>query len=110
MQAITIAERLWLEPTILGATLNFSDEPHGWNYRVGISFQSLSECDKSLTHKGSIWTMRDKSLTVQGDRELILTFCPGTYMERCVILKGDEKETFKSAVRFLTLASLPQQN
>ena len=110
MQTITIAEQLWLEPTLLGVTLNFTDRPHGWHYRVGIGFQSLSDCDKALKEVNCSWTMRDKSLTIEGERDITLTFCPGTYMERCVKLNYEELHAFKNAIHYLTLANIPSQN
>ena len=110
MQAITIAESLWLEPTLLGVTLNYSDGPQGWQYRVGIGFRSLGECDKALKGRGTQWILQDKSLMIQGEGELTLTFCPGTYMERRFLLTGEALQTFKSAIRFLALASEPQKN
>jgi hypothetical protein len=109
MQTITIAERLWLEPTLLGATLNFSDRPQGWHFRVGIGFRSLEECDKTLD-KGGRWMLRDQSLVIEGTDELTLTFCPGSEMERQLVLSGEEMEIFRSAIHFLTLASEPRQN
>ena len=110
MQAISIVEQLWLEPTVLGVTLNFSDKPKGWHYRVGIGFQSLSECDSALKETNCLWTLRDRSLTLSGDKELTLTFCPGTHMESCLVLSGEELRAFKYAIHFLSLASLPQRN
>jgi hypothetical protein len=109
MQTITIAERLWLEPTLLGATLNYADQATGWQYRVGIGFRSLEECDKTLD-KGGRWTLRDQSLTIEGTEQLTLTFCPGSEMEQRLVLTGEELETFRSAIHFLTLASEPRQN
>lgn len=110
MQAITIAERLWLEPTLLGATLNYSEKPNGWHYRVGIGFRSLSGCDRALHTPGSEWMLQDKSLKIEADKVLTLVFCPGTAMERRLVLVGDELETFKNAIHFLSLASEPRQN
>jgi len=110
MQAITIAERLWLEPTLLGATLNFADQPQGWHFRVGIGFRSLGECDHALQAPSSLWTLRDQSLRIEGTTELTLTFCPGTEMECKLILAGAELETFKQAIHFLSLASEPRLN
>ena len=110
MQAITIAESLWLEPTLLGVTLNYSDGPQGWQYRVGIGFRSLGDCDKALKVRGTQWILQDQSLMIEGDRELMLTFCPGTPMEQRLVLTGEELQTFKSAIRFLALASEPQKN
>jgi len=110
MNTITIAERLWLEPTLLGATLNFADKPHGWHFRVGIGFRSLSECDKSLRNAYSLWTIRDQSLRIEGTQELTLTFCPGTTMQQQLVLSGEALDTFKQAIHFLSLASEPRQN
>src|SRR4051812_19687048 len=113
MQTITIAERLWLEPTILGATLNYSEQPEGgYHYRVGMGFRSLTGCDRALDTPGAVWTLQDKSLVIQVSLkgEVKMTFCPGTAMERQLILIGDALATFKSAIHFLNLASEPQQN
>jgi hypothetical protein len=110
MQAITIAEQLWLEPTMLGATLNFAEQVNGLHFRVGISFRSLGECDKALRTQGTTWMLQDKSLMVRSSADLTLTFCPGTELERKLVLSGDELETFKHAIRFLTLAFAPQNN
>src|SRR3954465_9908644 len=110
MQAITIAERLWLEPTLLGATLNYAEKPNGLHFRVGIGFRSLSECDKALKVKGNGWMLQDKSLLIEGESVLTLVFCPGTEMERRLALVGDELETFKSAIHFLSLSSEPRLN
>jgi hypothetical protein len=111
MQTITIAERLWLEPTLLGATLNYSERPNGWHYRVGIGFRSLGECDKILNKEpGTSWALQDHSLVIQGEKEITLTFCPGTQMERHFVLSGEELATFKRAIHFLTLSSELRQN
>jgi hypothetical protein len=113
MQTITIAERLWLEPTILGATLNYSEQPEGgYHYRVGMGFRSIAGCDKALAQPGSIWMLQDKSLIIQVnlDGDISMIFCPGTEMERQVIMTGEILSTFKNAIHFLNLASEPQQN
>src|SRR5258708_11715660 len=110
MQAISIAERLWLEPTLLGTTLNYCDQTNGSLYRVGIGFRSLAQCDKVLKEKGTHWGLQDNSLFLDGDQELTLTFCPGTAMERKFVLTGNELETFKEAIHFLTMASEPRLN
>ena len=110
MQNITIAERLWLEPTLLGATLNFADQPNGWHYRVGIGFKSLGECDKALQGNEALWTLKDNSLQVSGTSEITLTFCPGTEIEKQLVLTGEELETFRRAIHFLSLASEPRLN
>jgi len=110
MQTITIAERLWLEPTLLGATLNYSEQSNGWQYRVGIGFRSLMECDRALQNGSAVWMLQDKSFMVDGNKEITLTFCPGTEMEQRLVLSGEELQTFKNAIHFLTLASEPQNN
>ena len=110
MQAITIAERLWLEPTLLGATLNYSERPSGVLYRVGIGFRSLAQCDKALKEKGAHWGLQDNSLLIDGVEELTLTFCPGSAIERKVVLSGEELAIFKEAIHFLTLSSEPRLN
>jgi hypothetical protein len=110
MQAISIAESLWLEPTLLGVTLNYSEKSNNCHYRVGIGFRSLGECDHALAGGGAPWILQDKSLMIQGNKELTLTFCPGTHMERQCILTGDALEIFRRAIHFLALASEPQKN
>src|ERR1041385_2995380 len=101
MQTITIAERLWLEPTLLGATLNYSERAEGgWHYRVGIGFRSMAECDKALHMDGITWALQDNSLVITTDKEITLTFCPGTQMERQIVLSGEALDTFKSAIHF----------
>ena len=75
MESISIAEKLWLEPTMLGVTLNYSEGPQGWHYRVGIGFRSLGECNNALNQQIE-WMMRDKSLRIEGDEQITLTFNP----------------------------------
>src|SRR3954470_8878633 len=100
MQAITIAEQLWLEPTMLGATLNYADATNGWHFRVGLGFRSLGECDQVLKGKGDQWVLQDKSLVVETDGDTTLTFCPGSVMEQTIVLSGAELATFKNAIHF----------
>jgi hypothetical protein len=105
---ITIAPRLWFEETLLGATLNYrsSDDDDAVLFRVGMSFQSLIDCDKSLLLPACLWTIRDGSLCVYGDREeLTLTFCSvqGTLIQVGVSLFGEELEAFKYAVNALAI-------
>ena len=107
MNSITIAPRLWFEETLLGATLNYqsSDDPEsGILFRVGLSFQSLFDCDQSLSHPACLWTIRDGSLSVYGDfEELTLTFCSvqGTLIQAGVSLYGEELKAFKYAINAL---------
>jgi len=107
MNAISIAPRLWFEETLLGATLNYqsSDNPEeGVLFRVGMSFQSLMDCDKSLTRPACLWTIQDGSLSVYGDfEELTLTFCSvdGTLIEVGLSLFGEELDAFRYVVNSL---------
>jgi hypothetical protein len=107
MNSISIAPRLWFEETLLGATLNYqsaSDPQEGVLFRVGLSFQSLIDCDKNLAHPACLWTIRDGSLSVYGDfEELTLTFCSveGTLIQVGVPLFGEELKAFRYAVNAL---------
>jgi hypothetical protein len=107
MNSITIAPRLWFEETLLGATLNYqssSDPEGGVLFRVGLSFQSLMDCEKNLSNPACLWTIRDGSLSVYGDfEELTLTFCSveGTLIQAGVSLFGDELNSFRYAVNAL---------
>ena len=101
--SITIAPRLWFEETLLGATLNYqsSENADSVLFRVGMSFQSLLDCDKNLAKPACLWTIRDGSLSVYGDfEELTLTFCSveGTLIQLGVSLYGEELKAFKYAV------------
>jgi hypothetical protein len=106
MNSITIAPRLWFEETLLGATLNYqsSENPDGVLFRVGLSFQSLLDCDTSLSHPACLWTIGDGSLSVYGDfEELSLTFCSiqATLIQVGVSLYGEELKAFRYAVNAL---------
>ena len=95
MNSITIAPRLWFEETLLGATLNYqsSEDEDAILFRVGLSFQSLMDCDKSVMQSACLWTISDGSLSVYGDyEELTLTFCSivGTLIQTGVSLYGEE--------------------
>src|SRR5476649_1942590 len=106
MNSITIAPRLWFEETLLGATLNYrsSDDDEAILFRVGMSFQSLLDCDKSVAKPACLWSIRDGSLSVYGDfEELTLTFCSveGTFLQAAFSLFGEELQMFKYAVNAL---------
>ena len=107
MNSISIAPRLWFEETLLGATLNYqsSDDPQdGVLFRVGMSFQSLMDCDRSLSQAACLWTIKDGSLSVYGDfEELTLTFCAvdGTLIQLGLSLFGEELNAFRYAVNSL---------
>jgi len=108
MNSITIAPRLWFDETLLGATLNYqcSDETSGVLFRVGLSFQSLLDCDKCLTRPACLWTIRDGSLSVYGDyEELTLTFCSvqGKLIQAGLSLYGEELKAFKYAINALAV-------
>lgn len=106
MYPICIAPRLWFEETLLGATLNYqsSDQPDSTLFRVGISFQSLLDCNKSIARPACLWTIKDGSLSVYGDlEELTLTFCSvgGPFIQAGLSLYGEELRAFKYAVNTL---------
>ena len=106
MNSITIAPRLWFEETLLGATLNYqsSEDQEAVLFRVGLSFQSLLDCDRHLAKPACLWTIRDGSLSVYGDfEELTLTFCSveGTLIQTGLSLYGEELKAFKYAVNAL---------
>jgi len=103
MNSITVAEKLWFEETMLGATLNFwsHEQPEGVLFRVGISFKSLEECSRQLQGNSTMWAIKDGSLTIYGDREeLTLTFTTveGQYLECALSLYGEELKVFKYAI------------
>ena len=107
MNSISIAPQLWFEETLLGATLNFQSSANpeeGILFRVGMSFQSLMDCDKNLSRPACLWTIRDGSLSVFGDfEELTLTFCAvdGTLIQVGLSLFGEELNAFRYAVNAL---------
>jgi hypothetical protein len=107
MNSISIAPRLWFEETLLGATLNFqsaANPEEGVLFRVGMSFQSLIDCDKNLSKSACLWTIKDGSLSVYGDlEELTLTFCSvgGTLIQVGLSLYGEELNAFRYAVNSL---------
>ena len=103
INSISIAPRLWFEETLLGATLNYqsSEDQEAILFRVGMSFQSLSDCDRQLSNPACLWTIRDGSLSVYGDfEELTLTFCSveGAFIQAGVSLYGEELKIFKCLV------------
>jgi len=107
MNSISIGERLWFEETLLGATLNYrsSENPGSVLFRVGISYQSLRDCNAALGKDACLWTIRDGSLSIYGDpEELTLTFCSveGEFLETGVSLHGRELALFRYAVDTLS--------
>lgn len=103
MNSISVGQRLWLEETALGATLNYRsmDGPEGVLFRVGMSYQSLQQCNSELAKRDCLWTIRDGSLSVYGDSEqLTLTFCSASvpFLQTGVSLFGEELKTFKWAI------------
>jgi len=107
MQPIAIADRLWLEPTLLGATLNYAEGPGGFHFKVGIGFDSLLECDRIIKERRYWWVMGDGSLSVFGNgSKLVLTFSSPSdpLVQRRMVLSGEVLRTFKSAIQFLGLA------
>ena len=103
---ITISPTLWFEETLLGATLNYrsSQDEQAIHFKVGMSFQSLLDCNHQVTQQACLWTIRDGSLSVFGDQEeMTLTFCSvqGTLIQTGVSLIGEELDAFKYAVNAL---------
>ncbi len=106
MNAISISSKLWFEETLLGATLNYQSEDlvNAIHFKVGLSHQSLQDCDKNLAKPACLWTIRDGSLSVYGDyEEITLTFCTieGTLIQTGVSLFGEELKAFKYAMNAL---------
>lgn len=106
MYSINIADRLWFEETLLGATLNFqlSEGPRSVLFRVGISFRSLHDCDDALGRRHCSWVIRDGSLSIEGDvEELTLGFSglADNRLHADVLLHGDELKAFRYAVNAL---------
>lgn len=105
MHTINIADRLWFEETLLGATLNCqtSEGSDGVLFRVGISFQSLQDCDHLLRRGRGFWTICDGSLTIEGDmEELTLAFTSAAdRFHADVLLHGDEPKKFRYAINAL---------
>jgi hypothetical protein len=100
---IEIADRLWIEQTLLGATLNYcTDEgSQGVLFRVGISGRSLRECSRQLSLPLCLWTIGDGSLRVYGDSdEIALSFITVpqglTRAEFC--LSGEQVVAFRRAI------------
>jgi hypothetical protein len=103
MNSISIADQLWFEETILGATLNYRSLKGGESvlFRVGMSFQSLQDCNHQLTQSSCLWTIRDGSLSVQGDIEgitLRFSSANGGAFRSELALYGEELRTFKYAI------------
>ncbi len=103
MNSINIAERMWFEETLLGATLNYwsPQDPEAILFRVGISFNSLEECSRRLGGSSTFWTIRDGSLSIHGDSEqLTLTFSAADPqgIQTSVPLYGEELRLFKAAI------------
>ena len=102
MDSISIADRLWFDETLLGATLNYRS--NDVLFRVGISLKSLEDCNNALAKATCLWTIRDGSLSIYGDLEqLSLTFCSvqGSFVQSAISLYGEELRLFKYAVNAL---------
>ena len=85
----------------LGESPDLDDAVH---FRVGMSYQSLLDCNHNVMQQACLWTIRDGSLSVFGDQEeMTLTFCSvqGTLIQRGVSLIGEELNGFKYAVNAL---------
>jgi hypothetical protein len=106
MYPIAIGPRLWFEETMLGATLNYcsSETSDATLFQVGLSTQSLSECDKALGGPSCLWRIRDGSFSFYGDAEEIrLSFASlgGPCIQAQVSLYGAELEAFRAVVNAL---------
>jgi hypothetical protein len=112
MHKITIADHLWMEPTLLGVTLNYSEGPRGLHFRVGISHYSVKDCDRALQNTACLWAVRDGSFSIFGDQgELTLTFSAGKQpLQRRLVLSGQQLEDFKQAIGLFTEAAIPRMN
>lgn len=106
MFTIGIADRLWFEETLLGATLHFQsgEGPAAILFKVGISFDSLAACDHAIGSRECHWHIRDGSLRVEGDPEgLDLTFSATNDhdVHAEISLYGEELKVFRYAVNAL---------
>ena len=103
MNSITVAEKLWFEETVLGATLNFlsRENPEDVLFRVGISFKSLEDCCVQIQKNSTKWSIKDGSLQIYGDREqltLRFTSVQGDPIVTAVSLYGEQLKVFKYAI------------
>lgn len=113
MQAISIGERLWLEPTLLGVTVNYSEGPDGLHFRVGLGYQSLAECDRLIGEHQYLWTLNDGSLSIRGDAKkltLIFSAISGSAALRGHTLSGYDLWLFRTAIHYLNTAHWPSLN
>ena len=113
MQAISIGDRLWIEPTLLGATLNYSEGPNGLHFRVGIGYQSLAECDRLIREHEYLWTLNDGSLSIRGNRArltLIFSSAATPQVLRGHSIAGDDLTLFRRAIHYLNTAHWPLLN
>ena len=115
MQSINVADRLWFDEDLLGATLNFYSDcrPGGVLFRVGISFQSLQQCNIALSTSVCDWAIADGSLSIIGDREelsVAFTSLQGGDLQSVVKLRGIPLKTFKYVVSSLAFRQLISRN
>lgn len=112
MQTITIVDRLWLEPTLLGATLNYAEGPQGFHFRIGINHRSILECARALKQGACAWTVADGSFSFHGtDQELTLIFSGGKLpVERRIVLTGHDVALFRRAFGLFMEAVIPRLN
>ena len=112
MHPITIADHIWLEPTLLGMTLNYSEGPQGLHFRVGMNLRSIKEAAQALQDARFVWAIRDGSFSFFGDDDqLVLTFTAGQQpVHRQFVLKGREVDEFKQAIGIFREAAIPRLN
>ena len=114
MQTVTIAEKLWLEPTPLGVTLNFYEDAKRLHFRVGISFESLLHCESALREPKILWALSDRSLLLFGDTQgLTLAFSAvstAAPVRVSMVLTGRELQAFTRAMNHFSAVALARFN
>jgi hypothetical protein len=113
MGSIAIGPRMWFETNVLGATLNYQagQGPQSVLFRIGLSHRSLAQCNDQLSHMDTHWSIRDRSLSIEGDHNyLVLTFASpqDPHLEQHLTLCGRELRLFRWTVH--ALASIPSLN
>ena len=109
VRTVAIGKQLCLESTPLGVTLNYYEPAKALHFRVGMSHQSLIECDKALMRGDKVfWTLADKSLSISGDdEELTLVFSSLTapLIQSSLALNDRELRAFQYAMEHFSGAA-----
>ena len=113
MGSIAIGPQMWFETNVLGATLNYQagQGTQGILFRIGLSHQSLAQCNDQMMRSDYHWTIRDGSLAMEGDHNyLSLTFTSpqDPELEQHLTLSGRELRLFRWTIH--ALASIPTLN